>query len=171
MKNYLAGLLLILVAFSCTSKKESETQVAGNEDVLSPVGIVSNGEYHIIELEENKPKWIASLKEKFDLADNASFSGFEIVKSISLGDSQEDCYLLLTNIDDFSVIAVLLELKEGKFYFDVNSTGKKRASQAIMCRGKSAAPGCNPAVLIHNKQKKLVCSDNGCEKLVSEMSF
>ena len=171
MKNYLTVLLLILVTFSCTSKKENETQVVANEDALNPVGIVSDGKYHIIELEKNKPKWIASLKENFGLTENASFSGFEIVKTTSLGDSTEDCYLLLTHIDSFSTIAVLLQFKDEKLYFDTDSSGKKRASQAIMCKGKSAAPGCNPAVVVNNKQKQLVCSDNGCEKVVSEMSF
>lgn len=172
MKNYLAGLLLILVTFSCTSKKEGETQVLGRVDTSNPVGVISNGNFHIIEIEENSPKWEAVLKESIPLGNNASLSKFEIIKTVTRGDSAEDCYLLLTHTaDGFSAIAVLLRLEDGKLYFDVSTNGKRRAGQAIMCKGTSAASGCVPAVIIQNKQKRLVCSDNGCEKLGSEISF
>lgn len=172
MKNYLTGLLLILVTFSCTSKKEGETQVLGSEDVSSPVGVISNGGFHVIEIEGNSPKWEATLKESFSLANNVSLSKFEIVKIVTRGDSVEDCYLLLTHTaDGFSAIAVLLRLQDGKLYFDINPNGKRRAGQAIMCKGTSAASGCAPAVVIQNKQKRLVCSDNGCDKLDGEIRF
>lgn len=172
MKKYLTGLLLILVTVCCTSKKENEKSGVDNSDISKPVGVIKNGGYHIVGAEENSRQWEARLKESFGIADTVSVSKFEIIKMTTQGEVFEDSYVLMTHTEGgFSTIAVMLRLKEDKFYFDVNLHGKRRASQAIMCRSTSVASGCIPAVLVHNKQKRLVCSSNDCEKVVSEMSF
>lgn len=169
MRNYLVGLLLILVIVSCTTKKENEKPVVHNAYVSKPVGVIKDGVYSISDFDSRVQKWEAVLREGFGLTDSISFSKFEIVKTSTYGEVSEECYLLLTRTSDgLSVIAVILKLEGDAFYFDINPKNERKTSQVIMCKGNEAGSACMPKVLLHNKEKKLVCPGT-CSKIISEI--
>jgi hypothetical protein len=174
MKNYLAGLLFILVIVSCTSKKEKEhDEVESKRITIGPIGVNNNGEYRIIGIDTISQKWSAQLKESFRLSDGVSFSEFKIVKTATQGDAVTDAYLLLTHTaDNRSSIATILDLKEDGFYFYVTSRNEAVASQVIMCNSINEGQDCMPVIILHNNEKKLICpSDSDCEKTVVEISL
>ena len=172
MKNYLAGLLLILVIISCTTKKENETQVVSNDYFSKPIGISDKRQYHITVSDTLMKNLEMRLKENFGLPDSVSFSKFEIIKTATEGDAPEDCYLLVTHTSiDPSTLALILENKDDKFYFSTFTRNKTLVSQVIMCKGDMAT-GCGPTVLSLDKQKRLICLPNSdCEKIISEVAW
>jgi putative salt-induced outer membrane protein YdiY len=172
MKNYLAGLLLILVIISCTTKKENETQVVSNDYISKPIGISDKGQYNITASDTLMKNLESRLKESFSLSDSTSLSEFEIIKTATEGDAPKDCYLLVTRTSvNPSTLALILDSKDDKFYFSTFTRNKTLVSQVIMCKG-DAGTGCGPTVLSLDKQKKLIClADSDCEKVISEVAW
>jgi hypothetical protein len=170
MKNYLTGLLLILVIISCTTKKETEKQVVSDDYISKPIGFNDKGQYRITASDTLMKNLEMRLKENFGLSDSISFSKFEIIKTVTGGDAPEDCYLLVTHTSvDPSTLALILDSKEGEFYFGTTVRNKTVISQVIMCKGTA---GCVPAVLLVDKEKRLIClPDSDCEKIISEISW
>lgn len=172
MKNYLAGLLFVVLSISCTSKKENEKQVAKDDySIFEPVGTNENGVYTIMAHDTVTAKWKSRLEENLRLSNGVSISHFEIVKTSTLGETEEDAYLLLSHTsDNLSAIALNLNLKGDKFYIDTAPRGGVNVSGIIMCKSHGTSSDCKPGVVLHNKSKRLIClSTNDCEKVNSEI--
>lgn len=170
MKKYIAGLLLILLAVSCNTKKEEELPVKNSDYISRPIGINKHGEYNIVDVDTIRQKWNADIKEKLELPDIA-LSNFKIIKISTQGDASETCYLLVANTPDGSAsVGSILYLEGDKFYFETDKRRGQKSSQVIICKGRYGQPGCNPIVLLHNKEKYLICSSSDdCEKIASEV--
>lgn len=171
MKKYIAGLLLILLVVSCNTKKEEVLPDEAASYISKPIGIEKNGEYNIIDIDTIKHKWNVDLKEKLHLPDVESLTDFKIVKTTTQGDTQETCYLLLAYASDGSAtVGSVLYLENNKFYFETEERQGINSSQMIICKSGEGQPNCNPVVVLHNKEKYLICSSSGeCEKIVSEI--
>jgi hypothetical protein len=171
MKKYVAGLLLILVLVSCYTKREEEPPAEAISYISKPIGIDKNCEYSIIDADTITHRWNVDLKEKLQLPDMANLTDFKIVKTITQGDAQETCYLLLAHASDGSAtVGSILYLEKNKFYFETDQRQGVKSNQIIICKGLEGLAGCSPVVVLNNKEKYLICSSSDeCEKIVSEV--
>lgn len=170
MKKYISGLFLLLIVMACNTKKEGNekrTAVKGFEDIA---GTAQNGRFTVLNPEILKIKWETNFKKELAPVNDVELAGFEIIKRKTEGDVVEDCYMLMSKTaNEFTKVAAILELKDGKFYFKKRQGGSVESYQTIICRGKNQI-ACTPVVKVSGRLRDLVCSSNAdCEKIDCEI--
>ena len=168
MKKHLFGILvlLIIIAVACNTKQE-EPVTTHQSYMQDPVGINKDGAYRVTNLEVIKGDWESKLPI---VSQGVKLVDFRIEKGITTGDEAKEFYILIARTADKKLKAAsLLELKEGKFYFDLSHATAHDSYGNIVCIGE-CVEGCDPAVSFYNGTKYLNCSACAtCIKKESEM--
>lgn len=170
MKSYLYGLLFLMVLASCTSKNEGKAQKAVDFDLLV-AGTISGNDTIVADTRFIAEKWGTVVKTQSNAKNNVQLKKFRIVKTRTIGEDPQDCYLLMASTPDGSIkVGTTLYLKENKFYFDVKEISGRKTSRIIICHGNCEDKGCLPQVVISDNEKHLVCSSCiDCEKITGQV--
>ncbi len=164
MKNHLLIVLSVLLFMSCKNEVGSDSESYPR----AVVGINNNGVYEISDLPLIKKNWESQLD---DSDGKITLEAFEIVKGTTEGESVEDFYMLIARSNDGTLkSSALLELRDGKFYFEKQSRPNSNdVFLNVVCKG-NCEQGCFPSVKVVNGGRQLFCSNcPDCMKVENEM--
>lgn len=167
MKKHLLIVILAICFVSCKNEVKSEDNSSYPRAV---VGTNTNGVYEISDLSVIKENWEKQISKKLS-GDIIALEAFEIAKGKTEGDTAEDFYILIARNEKGTLhSSALLELKDGKFYFEKESRpDSEEVYLNIVCSGE-CSEGCLPVVKSVNGSRFLVCSDCAdCMKIENEM--
>jgi len=168
MKNIFYLLFLFFTLVSC-KKEEAKHVVVAKEPVTTAafVGTNNNGIYKVTDIDVVKRKWNIYINKKLKPKDSIVLQQFSIVKTISKGDTIEECYLLTARAEKQNVtIGTTLSLKDGKFYTDLKQNSGFKTYEVLICDGVCGKTICNPEVVIAGGSKRLICSScDECAKI------
>ena len=159
MKTCMYSLLILFLLAACSDKKKSApTTPAGYTEEV--IGTADSAAYTLLKADDIKRHWQKVVKGMLMAKDSIALKKFEITKSKTKGDAAEDCYLLVAQTANGLIkVAALLELKDGKFYFE--GTDYK----LMICQGECTG-GCLPEVQLKGGKRILTCSPClACEKI------
>lgn len=169
MKNYIAGLLIILALISCNSKPKKNVQDTRENYIYEQVGAVDNNDIYVVSNQDSiNKKWSRLVGRKLNYTDSIKLKEFRIVKTLTKGDNAQQCYLLLASTpDNIATIGAILNLVNGKFYFELKEISGEKISEIIICKGPACIDSnCSPNVVLVGNEKKLMCSTcEECEKI------
>ena len=171
MKNYIAGLLFILVLVSCNTKNK-KIQDEGEGYIYKQVGTIHNGIYEVSDKDSINKKWSQLVIRKLNYTDSIKLKDFRIIKTHTQGKAVKECYLLLASTpDNVATIGAILNLEHNKFYFEQKEVSGKKSIEIIICKGQVCNDGkCSPYVMLVGNDKKLICSScEECEKISGDM--
>lgn len=170
MKKYVFGLFLLLMFTACNTKNNGNVEKTEADYFEDVAGVVQNGKYIVSSPDALKIKWETNLKKELMPLNDVELVKFEIIKGKTEDAAAEDYYLLVSKTaNEFTKVAALLQLKDGKFYFEKKKGGNVKSYQTVICRGENKI-ACKPIVRINDGFRDLVCSSNiDCEKIDCEI--
>lgn len=160
MRTFIYSFLIVFVLAGCSEKKKPVPAPAAGytSEVL---GTTDGAKHTLLNTDDIRRHWQKVVKGMLMAKDNVELTGFEIRKTKTQGDAVQDCYLLAAQTEDgFIKVAALVELKDGKFYFEDPEDYK-----LMICQGECTG-GCVPVAQVNGGKKSLICSPClSCEKI------
>lgn len=149
MKKIAALLLMLTLLPACKGSNDSAAGATGGK-----VGTILNGETEIIDAESIKINWENVVKKANP---DVELLGFEIIKGVTGGESQEDYYMMLARTDDGHLkAAALLEPADNALYYAYTSHSDGVVPLTI-CQGPCDT-GCVPEVIVKGGVKMISCT-------------